>query len=54
MRRTGRLVGTKEDTVIRYARLAGRHAAGLHDELVALPPATEEPAEPAAARPRLR
>jgi hypothetical protein len=42
MRQTGRLVGTKEDTVIRYARLAGRHAAALHDELVAFPPATQE------------
>src|SRR5687767_10425974 len=26
MRQTGRLVGTKEDTVIRYVRKAGRHA----------------------------
>ena len=33
MRQTGRLVGNKEDTVIRYARLAG-----AHDELVAFPP----------------
>jgi transposase-like protein len=39
MRKTGRLVGVKEDTVIRYARLAGAHAKGLHDELVAFSPA---------------
>src|SRR3954464_11842953 len=36
MRKTGRLVGVKEDTVIRYAQLAGDHARGLHDEFVAL------------------
>jgi len=38
MRKTGRLVGVKEDTVIRYARLAGAHAKSLHDELVAFSP----------------
>jgi LacI family transcriptional regulator len=38
MRKTGRLVGVKEDTVIRYARRAGGHAKALHDELVALSP----------------
>jgi LacI family transcriptional regulator len=38
MRKTGRLVGVKEDTVIRYARLAGAHARSLHDELVAFSP----------------
>lgn len=38
MRQTGRLTGHKEDTVIRYARLAGRHAALLHERLVALSP----------------
>jgi LacI family transcriptional regulator len=38
MRKTGRLVGVKEDTVIRYARLAGTHAKDLHDELVAFSP----------------
>jgi hypothetical protein len=39
MRKTGRLVGVKEDTVIRYVRLAGKHAHLAHDELVALSPA---------------
>jgi LacI family transcriptional regulator len=38
MRKTGRLVGVKEDTVIRYARLAGGHAKSLHDEWVAFSP----------------
>ena len=38
MRQTGRLEGVKEDTVIRYARLAGRHACALHDRLVAFSP----------------
>ena len=38
MRATGRLLGIKEDTVIRYAKLAGRHAAQLHERLVALSP----------------
>lgn len=38
MRKTGRLVGVKEDTVIRLARLAGAHAKGLHDELVSASP----------------
>jgi len=38
MRQTGRLVGTKEDTVIRYARLAGQHGKALHDEVVAFSP----------------
>jgi hypothetical protein len=38
MRKTGRLEGVKEDTVIRYARLAGLHARDLHDELVAFSP----------------
>ena len=37
-RKTGRLVGVKEDTVIRYARLAGAHARSLHDEMVAFSP----------------
>ena len=41
MRKTGRLVGVKEDTVIRYARLAGAHAESLHDELVAFSPPDE-------------
>jgi transposase-like protein len=38
MRATGRLVGVKEDTVIRYVKLAGRHAERLHGRLVALSP----------------
>jgi len=38
MRKTGRLVGVKEDTVIRYVRLAGQHARLAHDELVAVSP----------------
>ena len=38
MRQTGRLVGVKEDTVIRYTRLAGWHAKGLHEQLVAFSP----------------
>ena len=38
MRATGRLVGVKEETVIRYAKLAGRHAESLHGRLVALSP----------------
>ena len=38
MRQTGRLVRVKEDTVIRYARLAGRHARKLHQQLVAFSP----------------
>jgi hypothetical protein len=38
MRKTGRLEGVKEDTVIRYARQAGLHAKDLHDELVAFSP----------------
>jgi transposase-like protein len=38
MRQTGRLVGSKEDTVIRYVRKAGEHARKLHQELVAFSP----------------
>ncbi len=38
MRQTGRLEKVKEETVIRYARLAGRHASRLHDRLVAFSP----------------
>lgn len=38
MRQTGRLECVKEDTVIRYARLAGRHADRLHRQLVAFSP----------------
>jgi hypothetical protein len=38
MRQTGRLTGHKEDTVIRYAKLAGAHARLLHERLVPLSP----------------
>jgi len=38
MRQTGRLEHVKEDTVIHYAKLAGRHADQLHQQLVALSP----------------
>ena len=38
MRQTGRLEKTKEDTVIRYAKLAGQHARALHEELTAFSP----------------
>ena len=38
MRSTGRLMHVKEDTVIRYARLAGAHAERLHEELLAFSP----------------
>lgn len=38
MRGTGRLEQVKEETVIRYAHLAGRHAQRLHEQLVAFSP----------------
>src|SRR4029078_4519675 len=38
IRKTGRLVGVHRDTVSRYGRKAGTHAAGAHDELVAVSP----------------
>ena len=38
VRKTGRLVGVNRETVARYGRKAGAHAAALHDELVAVPP----------------
>ncbi len=38
VRQTGRLVKVHRDTVMRYGRLAGRHAHGAHDELVAFSP----------------
>src|SRR3954466_3941528 len=41
MRKTGRLVGVKEDPVIRSARRAGAHAKPLHDERVALSPSDQ-------------
>ena len=37
-RATSRLVGVDKNTVTRYARLAGRQARKVHDELVALSP----------------
>ena len=44
VRQTGRLVKAHRDTVMRYGRLAGRHARGAHDELVAFSP--EDPRGP--------
>ena len=38
MRQTGRLERVKEDTVIRYAKLSGKHAKCLHEELVTFSP----------------
>ena len=38
VRKTGRLIGVNQNTVIRYSRLAGEHAKALHDELVAFSP----------------
>ena len=38
VRKTGRLTGVHGDTVMRYGRKAGEHAAALHDELVAASP----------------
>jgi len=38
VRQTGRLVKVHRDTVMRYGRLAGRHAHDAHDELVAFSP----------------
>jgi LacI family transcriptional regulator len=38
IRQTGRLVGVKKDTVVRYALQAGGHARDLQDELVAFSP----------------
>jgi transposase-like protein len=38
MRQTGRLEHVKEDVVIRYARLAGKHASDLHQQLAAFSP----------------
>ncbi len=37
-RKTARLTGVHPDTVTRYTRLAGDHAAERHDELVAFSP----------------
>ncbi|MCA1696181.1 MAG: helix-turn-helix domain-containing protein [Actinobacteria bacterium] len=38
VRQTERLVKVHRDTVMRYGRLAGRHAKDAHDELVAFSP----------------
>lgn len=38
VRQTARLVGVNKDTVTRLALLAGRHARGTHDEVVAFSP----------------
>jgi transposase-like protein len=38
VRKTGRLVGVNRETVARYGKKAGAHAAALHDELVAVSP----------------
>jgi LacI family transcriptional regulator len=38
MRQTGRLTRHKEDTVIRYTRLAGEHAELLHEQVAAFSP----------------
>lgn len=38
VRSTGRLVCVMPNTVVRYARLAGKHGFLLHDELVAISP----------------
>jgi len=38
VRKTSRLVGVNKNTVMRYSRLAGKHAHDLHDELVAFSP----------------
>ena len=42
VRPTERLVKVHRDTVMRYGRLAGRHASDAHDGLVAFPPNTRE------------
>ena len=38
VRATARLTGVNRNTVVRYSRLLGEHARGLHDELVAFSP----------------
>ena len=42
VRGTGRLVKVHQNTVMRYARIAGEHAYRLHDELVEFSPKTRE------------
>ena len=46
VRQTGRLCRVDRATVARYSQLAGAHARGVHDDLVALSP----PDDPAAVR----
>ena len=41
VRATGRLVNVTPNTVVRYARRAGKHGYAVHDELVALSPCDE-------------
>jgi transposase-like protein len=41
VRATSRLTGVNRNTVVRYSRLLGEHARGLHDELVAFSPSDE-------------
>ena len=38
VRKTGRLVGVRPNTVVRYSRLFGEHAQAIHEELVAFSP----------------
>ena len=38
IRSTGRLVNVTPNTVLRYARRAGKHGHAVHDELVAISP----------------
>jgi len=38
VRKTGRLVGVNRETVARYGKTAGAHAAATHGELVAVSP----------------
>jgi LacI family transcriptional regulator len=45
VRQTERLVGVHRDTVMRLARLAGKHAQDSHEELVAFSP--RDPGHPA-------
>ncbi len=40
--KTARLVQVHPETVTHYSRVAGEHAAGLHDEVVAQSPQTRE------------
>ncbi|CAK0747748.1 insertion element IS1 protein InsB [Gammaproteobacteria bacterium] len=42
VRQTARLIHVNQNTVTRYARLAGNHAVLVHDELVAFSPQTRE------------